>query len=248
MEPAPHVKDVLILDVTRMDLGRICMAGVSRDETQTLNNIRPVVPFKNLTREFLNQSGITPYSVVRFNFSKAVGVRPHVEDFAFDFQNPSSFVIIRKCGAKVVKPILEETHKKTPAGIFGEHLIDNKFVYKGEHGHSLGCLNANRVSNIWLECEDRIRIRFALDFDQGQATYTSNELKLISWIQSKLKTGVSGTSIIDELKERLRQFEPLHVRLGLTRPFRSDTDQDPDPREKCYAQILGIHTFPDYLA
>ena len=108
MEPAPHVKDVLILDVTRMDLGRICMAGVSRDETQTLNNIRPVVPFKNLTREFLNQSGITPYSVVRFNFSKAVGVRPHVEDFAFDFQNPSSFVIIRKCGSKVVKPILEE--------------------------------------------------------------------------------------------------------------------------------------------
>jgi len=47
------------------------------------------------------------------------------------------------------------------------------------------------------------------------------------------------------LEFKLRTMGPVYMRMGLSRPFYNE--KDGDNKKKCYVQIIGLHTFPDYM-
>jgi len=48
---------------------------------------------------------------------------------------------------------------------------------------------------------------------------------------------------IHKLTNILKGIERIYLRLGLARPFKKSAADEP----RCYLQVTGVHTFPDYL-
>ena len=126
-------------------------------------------------------------------------------------------------------------------------MAKNKFIYEGGAGNSLGTMKVDRIGGPYSREDEKLKIRFLIFHDEGKDYYSSNEYRLYSYVRRNLKMGGKLDEILQDLSRRLKQAHAKYVRLGLARPHRFDDDKDEDPRYKCYIQILGIYTFPDYL-
>ena len=248
--------DVMILDVTRMKEDRICIAGLYYDEEKKYRNIRPVPPYGNICSEFLTSKcdrEIEPFSVVRFNFSRSVENPPHVEDMVFEDRKAGAISYVKKVAPEKRKRILDSISCGSLPEIFGENLVDNKFLYEGEKGASLGCLAAHRVSGPTVKIKSyedeqrKLEIRLGISTGVKKAYYSVVERRLYKFVLDEIAKGKTVAVIESELKKKLFNVSPVYVRVGLTRPWRKQSDEDKDPRKKCWVQVLGIHTFPDYL-
>ena len=51
------------------------------------------------------------------------------------------------------------------------------------------------------------------------------------------------SDVSSELTDILKCVERIYLRLGLARPFKKSTTDEP----RCYLQVTGVYTFPDYL-
>lgn len=248
--------DVLILDVTRMKEDKVCIAGLYHEPEKGYREIRPVPPFGNIHIDFLSlKSGETvePFTVLKMKLKKQAGSPPHTEDVVFEDRYVGSVKFVKKSAPDKCRKILEGISQASLAEIFGEKLVANRYVYEADGGASLGCLAVDQVRGPYVNLRDyedekqKLDIRIGLMLENKVEYYPIVELRLYNRVKAEIAAGKQPDDIGKDLQRQIARYSPVYLRVGLTRPWRKISDDDTDPRKKCYVQVLGIHTFPDYL-
>jgi hypothetical protein len=232
-------RQLIITDVTRMQEGRVCIAGYD----QNGRCVRPVLPPPGIYESNLYSKGqliVFPFAVVMFDLQQQIVEPPHTEDWRYD---PTSVSFVRKLDEKQRRETLEKTLFPDLAAIFEVPILSGPghFVMAGQGPRSLGTIQPKQILEALyrhIESKWDYRLHFV---DGNDKTYRLGVTDL-SWRyynDFQFNGGHSADEISATLTRKLRSNQ-VYLRVGLARHW----EKYPD---RCYLQLTGIYTFPDYL-
>ncbi|MDP2919309.1 MAG: hypothetical protein Q8O43_03720 [Dehalococcoidia bacterium] len=249
-------KTVIITDLTQMrDGDYVCIAGI----TESGQCIRPVdatdrqkgIP-KSLLQSEAKQTEssrvkIAPRAKVEFDVYEVASEPPHIEDIGF---NPRHIVNRGFCTEKEWEAVLEENSYFTVATIFDGLLVNFEWVKPGDKTKSLGTLIPSEVIGVelveWQEY-GRTRLRYLLSFRDETGHVFKRPVSDLNFrdycYMSVKRRDVDRKKLEDSLTKSLKEANRVYLRVGLARAFKTSPLAEP----RCFTQITGIHTFPDYL-
>jgi hypothetical protein len=239
------MKDELtITDLTRMQGDRVCIAGYLPDGMC----VRPVFENGALTERWLHVDGllaVRPFAVIEFDFQGISyrSVPPHTEDRIID----SQFRVL--CNVRSPEERADWLAKVDDGGvecIFGTtiHREHGTFVLAGEGERSLGTVRVRRIEEVQFNLINNTRWDYRLIFiDQMFQRYRLPVTDLafrayLNYLRDEREMPL--TEVAQSLTLTLQKLS-VFLRIGLARGW----DQYPD---RCYVQITGIYSFPDYLS
>ncbi len=233
-------KSLVITDVTRMQEARVCMAGYDA----ALHCIRPVLPRQGIPETALYANGraiVFPSAEVEFSFDRPTPQPPHTEDVPYA-QNSARFV--RRLPEERWRNVLVATLSEHVDAIFGQPILSGPghYVMDGHGTHSLGTVVPRRVTEVIYRQGDNSKWDYRLGFDDGKGTNYKLGVTDLAWryfLDHQRANGHMPHEISAELTSLL-QARGVYLRIGLARGW----DKYPG---RCYLQITGVHTFPDYL-
>jgi hypothetical protein len=232
-------KELVITDVTRMQEGRVCVAGYDRKKMC----VRPTLPPPGIHETSLYSKGkplIFPFAVVEFDLLEHVPEPPHTEDWRYD---PRSVRLIKQLSEKEKQDTLKRLCNEDVASIFGAQIYSDPgyYVLNGEGVRSLGTIHPRHVLEVVYEKLDDAW-KYRLKFDDGRVSYrlTVTDLAWRYYCDAQRGIGKSPAEIATELLDQLNASQ-TYLRIGLARGWSKFP-------ERCYLQITGVYTFPDYLA
>lgn len=235
-------QQIAITDLTRMKEPKVCIAGYTRDG----KCIRPVISFQGIGEWFLRKSGrlvIRPFAVVELDFLRHRPEAPHTEDWEID-RFHRRLITAQLPEEKKLK-LLERTTSDSVVAIFGAEIYDDLgfYVQKGEGERSLGTIRPAEIVELIYEPKADGKWDYRIVFkDRAAQTYRLAITDLT--YRHYLDYGrVQLNYPVDELISRLTRVfnrRTTFLRIGLARLW----EKYPD---RCYLQVTGIYTFPDYL-
>ncbi len=235
-------QQIAITDLTRMQEPTVCIAGYARDG----RCIRPVIPFQGIGEWFLHKDDrliIRPFAVVELDFVRHVPEAPHTEDWEID-RFHRRLVTAQLSEEKKLK-LLERSASDSMSAIFGAEIHDDFgfYVRAGEGERSLGTVRPAEIMALVYESKAGGKSGYRIVFkDQTAQTYRLAITDLA--YRHYLDYGrVKLSYPLDDLTSQLTRFFNRHttfLRIGLARLW----EKYPD---RCYLQVTGIHTLPDYL-
>lgn len=231
---------ITITDLTRMKEGRVCFAGYDKNG----NCIRPVLPSPGIQESTLYVGGnlvILPFAVVEFDLLKHLPQPPHTEDYLY---NPKSIRFIKHLDEKRKREILTKTLFENVCAIFEVPVLSDPghYIINGQGPRSLGTIQPQRVIKAIPEKSSYGKLRYRLNFIDGQGVSYWLTITDLSWRyynEHLREEGKSPQQISSALTVTLMKSE-VFLRIGLARSW----EEYPD---KCFLQITGVYTFPDYL-
>jgi hypothetical protein len=236
-------KPIVITDLTRMREPKVCIAGYAKDWTC----IRPIVPFRGIPEWFLRKKDrlvICPFAVVELDFLRHVPEAPHTEDWEIDRFHRR--LITPQLHEDKKLRLLEKTASDSVAEMFGAEIHDDLgfYVKVGEGDRSLGTIRPVEITHLIYEPKAGDKWDYRIVFkDQAAQSYRLAITDLA--YRHYLDYGRIQTNYpLDELVSRLTRIFNQHttfLRIGLARLW----ERFPD---RCYLQVTGIYTFPDYLS
>ena len=230
---------IIITDITRMKGNRICVAGYLPDKTC----VRPVTAC-GLNYDFLKEKGeliIQPFAIVEFDLQESATLnKPHSEDHVMQSQHRA------KCGMLTSSQqdvFLSNTDYIYVENIFGAAICHGPgfYIKDGEGERSLGTIGSPNLKEIYPDSNSGYRISFN---DKCGKDYDLKVTDLSFWKYLDFliyKLEVRPLDAFKMLKDDLQKAK-LYLRIGLAR---GDWDKYPG---RCYLQITGIYSFPDYLS
>ncbi len=232
-------KEIAITDLTRMYEGRVCIAGYDREG----NCIRPVLPFQGISQRSLlqqNKAFIFPNAVVEFDFIKPDPQPPHTEDHAYD---PASPCFVKTLTEKQRRNVIQMSLFESVADIFEQPILtDVGFSVKDGIGpRSLGTIQPRAIHEVLYEADDG-KWDYRIGFYDADDKYYRLKITDLTWhyfCNSKRGEKHQPHDIAKELTQMLKR-EEVYLRIGLSRGWAKFP-------ERCFLQVNGIHTFPDYL-
>jgi hypothetical protein len=236
-------KPIVITDLTRMREPKVCIAGYAKDWTC----IRPIVPFRGIPEWFLHKKDrlvIRPFAVVEFDFLRPVPEAPHTEDWEVD-RFHRRLVTPQLPEDKKLR-LLERTASDSLAEMFGAEIHHDRgfYVKAGEGNRSLGTIRPAEITHLIYELKAGGKWDYRIVFkDQAAQTYRLAVTDLV--YRHYLDYGrIQINYPLNELVSRLTRIfnqRTTFLRIGLARLW----ERFPD---RCYLQVTGIYTFPDYLS
>ncbi len=235
-------KTIVITDLTQMPTGnRVCVVGIDESNQCT----RPVYPDGlGVPKSYLSSGTkliIRPKAKVSFDFYPVKIEPPHIEDQGFD---SASIVGKGLCNGDEWENVLRNSSYAKVGDIYDDLLQDHSWVMQGANTRSIATLSEATIINIQLS-ESSIKPR--LTFTDGVGCQFSRPVSdLTFWdlcykeVKSNNRTRLE---VSRELLNLLQGADRLYLRLGLARPWL----QPGLSEERCYLQVTGIYTFPDYL-
>ena len=233
---------VVITDLTQMPEGdEVCVVGISEKG----ECIRPVCEggFKKKYLYVGKSVVVHPRARIEFDFTEAKIEPPHVEDKAF---SPSSIINHGLCGEADWESILRSSGYVRVEDIFNGLLEDDKWVKPGSPTRSIATLSKASIVSVHLkEWQGKLRYRLCFRDTTGHLFECPvSDLAFRELIYKEVKrNNRPRLHVAEELTNILKRVERLYLRLGLARPFRKSAVDEP----RCYLQVTGVHTFPDYL-
>jgi hypothetical protein len=234
---------LLITDVTRMSGDRVCVAAIN----QTRQSVRPVLPY-GISESWLYQQStavVRPFSIISLDLHQNLPQPPHTEDWSF---NPDSLSFEKLFEVKRRERFLTEILDPDVASIFGAEIYTDRGCYlqAGEGSRSLGTIKVRQIERFDHNCRyDSWDYRLYFRDASGARYHLKvTDLSLRYYVDALRETQHIDC---DEIGERLTQtFQQSQVflRIGLARNWHPDCDH---PQDRCYLQITGVYTFPDYL-
>jgi hypothetical protein len=229
---------LVITDLTRMHGGRVCIAGYTGKKVC----VRPVLPPPGIPESSLYQDGraiVYPFAVVDMDLLGAVGEPPHTEDQLYDL---GSLSFVREVHSR--EQVLEWSLFDSVAAIFELPIQDDLgfYVMSCQGLRSMGTVQPQMIRQAIYERGVEGAWDYRLVFsDQAGAKY---RLKItdLTWhyyCNSVRDATRDPKRIATELSEILRSRK-VYLRIGLARGWQKFPD-------RCFLQITGIYTFPDYL-
>lgn len=234
-------KTLAITDLTRMQAGRVCIAGY--DERGRC--IRPVLLYPGISEQSLrigNRALVFPSALVEMVFVEAVPRPPHTEDIAYD---PASLRFMQRLPAKVWCSLLKSTLSTSVATIFQQPILNTPghYVMNGQGARSLGTIRPRYIDQALYQQDATGQWQYRLQFVDQQGDIYRLSVSDLAWRyfhDYQLRQGLAPAYISAAITKWLQDNE-VFLRVGLARGWAKFPD-------RCYLQITGVHTFPDYLA
>lgn len=230
---------IVITDLTRMYRGMVCIAGYDKAH----RCIRPVASPPGIPERSLVVAGrpiVFPFAIVELDLLQPTPNPPHTEDYRFDLKS-LSFVPYVTDREKVLQWSVFEN-----VGAIFEQPVHSDFgfyVMDCRGARSLGTIQPEAIVQVRYEPEREgdawdYRIHF---YDPNDDFY---RLKItdLTWhyyCDSLRGRGLEPITISADLTKMLRSRK-VYLRIGLARGWKKFPD-------RCYLQVNGIYTFPDYL-
>lgn len=229
-----------ITDVTRMQEGRVCIAGYDRRR----NCVRPVLPPPGIHERTLYADGcvvVFPFAVVEYDLLQPVPQPPHTEDCRYD---PASVRLVERLDEKRKQVILTRTVFQSVQAIFEVpiHSDVGHYVMDGLGPRSLGTIRPRQILKAFYEQSPDGKWKYRLGFvDGAETTYwlTVTDLAWRYYCDDQRRNGRDPKEIASELTTALKSSQ-VYLRIGLARGWKEYPD-------RCFIQMTGVFTFPDYL-
>ena len=230
--------NLVITDLTRMYRGMVCIAGYDN----TRRCIRPTLPPPGIPENALmrgNSPIIFPFAVVEFDLLNPTPQPPHVEDWHYDPESPRFIKLIQDR-----KKILSWSLFDGLSDIFEQPIHDDLgfYVMDCQGARSLGTIRPRKILEVIYEPGIEGPWDYRLRFLAGQGTHYRLKITDLTWhyyCDSLRGDNCDPHQISAELTKQLAARE-VFLRIGLSRGWKKFPD-------RCYLQINGIYTFPDYL-
>lgn len=232
---------MVITDLTRMKGDRVCIAGVTDDG----KTIRPKFAHSTITEEWLfDRAGkvvIQPFARVRLELMEQDPHPPHTEDW---FVRPDVKISEGLLGLVERQDLLRRILDPNVAAIFGAEIYhENGYFMRGGEGNcSLGTVRVSWLEDVSHRCyDDKWDYRISFTDCAGNAYRLGvTDLAFRYYIDHLREVkGVECDQIGISLARQL-QGSTVYLRIGLARGW----EKYPD---RCYLQINGVYSFPDYL-
>jgi hypothetical protein len=231
---------LVITDLTRMNEGRVCVAGYDRN----LNCIRPVLPPPGIHESSLycdGRAAIFPFAVVEYDLLHPTPKPPHTEDYLY---NPATVRNICELDEARKRKILDRTSFASVLDIFGVPICSDHghYIRDGEGARSLGTIRPSQIDRVWYGQSDEGKWRYRLRFvDNSGAQYwlTVTDLTWRYYCDWQRDHSKNAETVSRDLTATLRASD-VYLRIGLARGWVEYPD-------RCHLQITGVYTFPDYL-
>ncbi|GAP21631.1 dual OB domain-containing protein [Leptolinea tardivitalis] len=234
---------ILITDVTRMQHGHVCVAGIQKGG----GNIRPVLPHCGIPEDWLYQDEkaiIRPFACVELDLQKAFPNNPHTEDWVID---PETRIFHELLPEDIRESQLTRYIDSSVADIFGADIYDDFgwYIKEGEGNRSLGTIIPKRIENVVYRQNDfgdgmDYRIHFK-DAAGHHYRLKVTDLSFRYFFDHRHTKGNISCEVLSFNMTEYFQSADVILRIGLTRPT---WEKHP---HCCALQITGVYTFPDYL-
>jgi hypothetical protein len=233
-------RTITITDLTRMQEGRVCIAGYDEEG----NCIRPVLPPPGIHERTLYSQGhpiIFPFALVEYYLLHPHPQPPHTEDYRY---NPNTVKLIGQLDEDRKRILLEKTLYKSVKAIFEVpiHSDVGFYVMDGEGPRSLGTNKPRKIIKAIYEQDTEGKWRYRLGFIDGdEETFwlTVTDLAWRYYCDHRCREGDDLREISSHLSSFLKSAS-VYLRIGLARGW----EKFPD---RCFIQITGVYSFPDYL-
>lgn len=227
-------KTLIITDLTRMYGQRVCIAGLDSG----FSCIRPVLP-SGVYQSHLyvgDKLVVRPMAKVSFDFYHVPLDPPHTEDLGF---RPDSVASRGLCAADEWENVLQKTSFDSVEEAFAGWLQNARWVCPGTGIRSLGTVTQVEVQSVSPDC----RLSFADRVGLVYANIPIQDLAFRAFTTAMTNRLGSPDAAFQRVRDLLKRASRLYLRLGLARPWQPDSHTG----LRCYLQVTGVHTFPDYL-
>lgn len=233
---------IVITDLTQMpDGNQVCVVGISEKG----ECIRPVCK-GGFQKKYLyvgQNVVIRPRARIEFDFTQAEIEPPHIEDKTFD---PSSIVNHGLCSDADWENVLQNSSYVKVEDIYDGFLQYGNWVKPGSSTRSIATLSKASIANVQL-AEWQGKLRYRLSFRDTTRNLFDCPVSDLAFRELSYKEVKRNNrprhDVSSELTNILERVERMYLRLGLARPFKRSAVDEP----RCYLQVTGVHTFPDYL-
>lgn len=238
-------KTLVITDVTQMPSkgnsgNEVCVVGIDAEG----QCIRPVCDGGFRKKYLMDMNGkvvVRHGAKVEFDLYPIKTQPPHIEDMKFE---PSSISGKGICGSAEWEKVLNMSSFNSVEEMYGGFLQDLTWVAPGAKTRSIATLVGAKIIDIKLTPRSaKPRMKF---LDQTGSEFNRPVSDLTLWDRCFLlvrKQGHSRDEVEKELNSLLQKADRLYLRLGLARPW----EPQDDGGQKCWIQVSGVYTFPDYL-
>jgi hypothetical protein len=239
-EEIKGIKRVVINDLSRMKEDRVCIFGIDNDG----KNIRPEIPYSHWSeKDILDENEnliIKPFAEIEFDFIHSKPKPPHSEDVEINRNYKPK--LIRDLSEGESKIFLEGTMDESVKSIFCAIIHDNKYLNHGEGKRSLGTVRMKECFGVTYFKTDEGKYKFRIQFsdingdiyDLKITDYLFNNYYNIQIMDKRLSPEIISKYFLSRFNK-----SEVFLRVGLARPFEKKNN-------RCYLQVSGIHTFPDY--
>lgn len=228
-----------ITDLTRMSGHRVCIAGMSRDgrciRLQLANGIMEDWLYEN------GQVVIRPFTQVRFDLLEPRPQAPHTEDYTIRPDYKQALQVLRP---NQRRQFLDGIIDPNVASIFGTDIQHDNgyFVTSGQGVRSLGTVNVKGIVRVSLKLVYNKWDYRIIFFDTAGVCYPLGvtDLAFRYYVDDlRLRHHMDAVEIGQQLTSTFKANQVI-LRIGLARGWNKFPD-------RCYLQITGVYTFPDYL-
>lgn len=239
----------VVTDVTRMSGSRVCLAGYLPDGAC----IRPEIAGTDLHQDWLwanDGQVLRPFAEAEIDLDAAPsGIQPpHVEDRRIG----SAFRVLRLLPEPERLAMLRRTESASLDDLFGATVRSEgtaaRWIEPGQGLRSLGTFHPKRITRVrfgpnpYDPAKWQYKIGF-LDHARQEQFLTITDLSFRAIMDSAVARNMGTPPQIErDLLHRLGRAD-VWLRVGLARPF----DQRGSTPPRCYLQVNGIYSFPDYL-
>ncbi len=236
----PPMTLLTITDLTRMAHGNVCIAGYTPEG----RCLRPVFHKGGIAEAWLfDEHGaiaVRPFATLAVTVAKHVPDPPHTEDHIID----PVYHVAGRLSTSQQQALLTASADPTVAAIFGApiHADAGWYIRAGTGTHSLGTVQPRAIEQvIYAEHPDRWEYTFVFT-DQAGAQYRLGVVDLALRASFDYLRAVQGVAPAEVARRGHAAISAgqVFLRIGLSRGWVKHPD-------RCYLQITGVHTFPDYL-
>ena len=233
-------KQLVITDLTRMQRGRVCVAGYDKDG----QCIRPVLPPPGISEQSLIADGkpvVFPFAVVEYDLLEHLPRPPHTEDHRYD---PTAVRFVRRIADQNRARVFEWSLFDNVSAIFEQPIQEDPgfYVRDGRGPRSLGTIRPQAILKAVYEPGPEGTWDYRLSFVDGETALYRLKIVDLTWhyyCDSRRGSDHPPAQIAAELTTVLKS-STVFLRIGLSRGWAKFP-------ERCYLQITAIHTIPDYL-
>ncbi|PIU90000.1 MAG: hypothetical protein COS63_04245 [Anaerolineae bacterium CG06_land_8_20_14_3_00_57_67] len=231
-------KKLVITDLTRMYRGTVCIAGYDSEH----NCFRPTLPPPGIPEQTLVKDGravIFPFALVEFDLLEPTPKPPHTEDYRYNADSPC---FIRQVQDR--KTVLGWSLFEDVNALFDQPILTDPgfYVLDCQGPRSIGTILPRGIMKVIYEAGEDSPWDYRLHFVDRSNSFYRLKITDLTWhyyCDSLRGQGREPTEISSELTSVLKSRD-VFLRIGLARGWKKFP-------ERCYLQITGIYTLPDYL-
>ena len=230
-------KRLVITDLTRMQQGHVCICGYDKEHTC----VRPIllhgIPETSLVKD--GKPVIFPFALVEFDFLSPRPEPPHTEDY---FYISSSPVFIQRVANS--QKVLDWSVFEMLEDIFEQPVLtDAGFsVMDGQGPRSVGTIRPKNIEKIIYESGLEGTWDYRIEFTDSLGMRYRLKITDLTWHYycNNQRGEFSNPDACSAEMARMLNGKKVYLRIGLSRGWKKFP-------ERCFLQVNGIHTFPDYL-